>query len=99
MLVPAIIVNSTGDLSNKDPEGCCCDTGKLLSDGKTPECTLRAATQLANRQAVKQTIQFQIPKDDAGIVNGVSSIQPSIALPDITNPVIIDGWSQSPGAR
>ena len=98
LLVQTIIVNSTGDLPNQDPNGCCCDTGNMLADGKTPECTLRAAIDLANRQAGKQMIQFQIPSDDPGIVKGVPSIRPKAALPDITNPVVIDGWSQSPAA-
>jgi hypothetical protein len=98
LLVPEIIVNSTGDLPNKDPNGCCCDTGNLLTDGKTPECTLRAAIDLANRQAGKDIIKFQIPSDDPGIVAGVSTIQPQAALPLITDPVVIDGWSQNASA-
>jgi parallel beta-helix repeat protein len=95
LLVPEIIVNSTGDLPNKDPNGCCCDTGNTLADGKTPECTLRAAIDLANRLNGKQIIHFQIPSDDPGIVSGVPSIRPEAPLPDITNAVVIDGWSQS----
>ena len=99
LLVQTIIVNSTGDLANKDPNGCCCDTGNTLADGKTPECTLRAAIDLANRPGGEaMEIQFQIPRDNPGIVNGVPSIQPQPALPDITNAVVIDGWSQSPAA-
>ncbi len=95
LLVPEIIVNSTGDSPNQDPNGCCCDTGQLLADGKTHECTLRAALELVNRSAVKNIIRFQIPPDDPGIVNGVPSIRPQTALPDIANSVVIDGWSQS----
>ena len=93
-----IIVNSTGDLPNKDPNGCCCDTGNTLADGETPECTLRAAIELANRLAGKQIIQFQVPGDDPGIVAGVPSIRPATPLPDITNAVVIDGWSQASAA-
>ena len=97
-LVPEIFVNSTGDLPLLDPNGCCCDTGRKLADGKTPECTLRAAIQLANRLQGKDIIKFQIPGNDPGVVLGVPSIQPQTALPDITDPLIIDGWSQSPAS-
>jgi hypothetical protein len=80
-----------------DPNGCCCDTGRTLTNGE-PECTLRAAIQLANRNAGKDIIKFQIPAGDPSIINGVPSIQPQTALPDITDSVVIDGWSQSPAA-
>ena len=98
LLVPMIVVNSTGDLPLLDPNGCCCDTGRTLTGTNVAECTLRAAIQLANRNAGKDIIRFQIPANDPGIVNGVPSIQPQTALPDITDSVVIDGWSQSPSA-
>jgi hypothetical protein len=99
LLVPEIIVNSTGDSPNQDPNGCCCDTGQLLTDGKTHECTLRAALQVANHQPGKDIIRFQIPSDDPGIVAGVPTIMPATALPVITDAVVIDGWSQDPNAN
>jgi len=98
LLVPVILVNSTGDLPMQDPNGCCCDTGRKLAGTNIAECTLRAAIQLANRNPGKDIIKFQIPAGDPGIVNGVPSIQPKTALPDITDSVVIDGWSQSPAA-
>jgi hypothetical protein len=97
-LAREIIVNSTGDLPNQDPNGCCCDTGRKLADGKTPECTLRAAIDLANRLQGKPIIKFQIPGDDPGVVGGVPSIRPQSALPDLSSAMVLDGWSQSPGA-
>ena len=98
ILANEIIVNSTGDLPDKNPEDCCCDTGRKLADGKTTECTLRAAIEFANRRAGKDIIKFEIPNDDPNIVQGVPSIRPQTALPDITGQVIIDGWSQSPSS-
>jgi hypothetical protein len=100
-LTNEIVVNSTGDLPNlpnKDPNGCCCDTGRKLKDGVTPECTLRAAIEFANERPGKDTIKFAIPGDDPGMKGGVPSIQPQTALPDVTDPLIIDGWSQSPAS-
>ncbi|MHC1767590.1 MAG: choice-of-anchor U domain-containing protein [Verrucomicrobiia bacterium] len=93
-----IVVNSTGDLPDLDPEDCCCDTGRKLKDGVTPECTLRAAIEFANRYPGKDTIKFKIPKDDAHYNGGTPLIQPQTPLPDITGPVILDGWSQNTGA-
>jgi parallel beta-helix repeat protein len=96
-LVPVIVVNSTADLPLLDTNGCCCDTGRKLTNG-VAECTLRAAIQLANRDGLKDLIKFQIPASDPGIVNGVPSIQPQTALPDLTASMVIDGWSQSSSA-
>ena len=53
--------------------------------------SLRQAILNANNQAGKDTITFNIPG------NGPHTIQPLSALPDITDPVVIDGSSQ-PGA-
>ena len=90
-----LVVNSTGDLPAKDPTGCCCDTGRTLSDG-TPECSLRAAIQIANAHPGKDIIRFDIPSDDPNYFGGIPLIPPRDALPDITDPVIIDGGSQNP---
>ncbi|MCB0057870.1 MAG: right-handed parallel beta-helix repeat-containing protein, partial [Caldilineaceae bacterium] len=53
--------------------------------------TLRAAIQEANALSGTQTIRFSIPSA------GVQTIQPAAALPAITDPVVVDGYSQ-PGA-
>ncbi|MDP8901274.1 MAG: hypothetical protein M3N33_09065 [Actinomycetota bacterium] len=60
-----------------------------------PECTLRASLQENNANdngaAVVDTIDFDIPG------SGVRPISPMGALPEITEPVTIDGYTQ-PGA-
>jgi hypothetical protein len=53
--------------------------------------TLRDAIQCANSIPGVDTITFNIPG------SGVQTITPLTVLPDITDPVIIDGYSQ-PGA-
>lgn len=58
-------------------------------------CTLREAIDAANANpnaARKDAIEFDIPGE------GVKTISPSSSLPDITDPVTIDGYTQ-PGAR
>lgn len=55
------------------------------------ECTLREAIAAANANAGADTINFNIPGA------GVQTISPLSALPTITGPVTIDGYSQ-PGA-
>ena len=89
-----IVVNSTGDLPDKDTNDCCCDTGRVLTNGEV-ECTLRAAIQFANNHPGKDIIKFKIPATDPNLDHGVPDIQPRTALPAVTDPVIIDGWSQS----
>jgi CSLREA domain-containing protein len=56
------------------------------------ECTLRAAIEEANATTASDTIRFNIPG------SGVKTINPSPALPNIRQPVTINGYSQ-PGAR
>ena len=97
-LAMEIVVNSTGDVPNEDPSGCCCDTGRKLADG-TPECTLRAAIQVANSQPGKDIITFEIPSDDPNFSGGMALISPRRALPEITDPVVIVGWSQAPNSK
>ena len=75
-------VNSTNDKPDKTiGDGICADT-----DGN---CTLRAAIQEANANAGTDMIAFGIPG------TGVHTITPATALPDITDPVIIDGTTQT----
>src|SRR5262249_51163528 len=54
--------------------------------------SLRATIQSANNDTTLDTIAFAIPG------SGVHTISPLSALPTITNPVVIDGYTQ-PGAR
>jgi len=68
--------------STADPGDGTCDA---------TECTLREAIAAANANAGTDTIDFDIPG------TGPRTIQPASALPDITDPVTIDGYTQ-PGA-
>jgi len=54
-------------------------------------CSLREAINATNTSTGTNTIAFTIPGD------GVHTIQPLSALPTITDPVVIDGYTQ-PGA-
>ncbi|MCO5195876.1 MAG: CSLREA domain-containing protein, partial [Anaerolineae bacterium] len=65
------------------------DPGNGICD--VVECTLREAITTANANPGKDLIAFNIPGD------GPHTIQPLTPLPDITDSVIIDGYTQ-PGA-
>lgn len=65
--------------STADPGNGVCDA---------TECTLREAITAANSQAGLDAITFNIPG------NGPFTIQPTTPLPTITDPVLIDGYSQ-----
>ncbi len=80
-------VNSTGDGADADTTDGVCDDGTV--DGAT-NCTLRAAIQQTNA-GTSSAIKFNISG------GGVQTISPASALPVITKPVFIDGYSQ-PGA-
>jgi CSLREA domain-containing protein len=56
------------------------------------ECTLREAIDAANDRTGADTINFNI------LGSGVHTIAPSTGLPGITDPVVIDGYSQ-PGTK
>jgi CSLREA domain-containing protein len=77
-------VNSIGDGADSNTADGVCKDG-------TGACTLRAAIQQANASAGKNTIAFNI----SGA--GPHTIRPNSALPTITDPVIIDGYTQ-PGS-
>ena len=62
------------------------DPGTGVCDGT--ECTLREAIVAANANAGADTIAFEIPGA------GVQTIAPTAALPDITDSVTIDGYTQ-----
>ena len=60
VLRSAIVVNSTGDAPDSEPEDCECNTGNTIADGD-PECTLRAAIQTANACNDEIQVVFDIP--------------------------------------
>lgn len=74
--------------------------GDNICDDGSGNCTLRAAIQEANATTGAQTIKFNIT-GTADFTNGGQNgytIQPTSALPDITDTVVIDGYSQ-PGSQ
>jgi CSLREA domain-containing protein len=68
------------------------DTGDSTPDGTCDNCTLRHAIQEANASPGADNIKFNIP----GI--GTHTISPASPLPNITDTVTIDGYTQ-PGTR
>ena len=68
------------------------DTGDSTPDGTCGNCTLRHAIQEANASPGADTIKFNIPGDDP------HTISPASPLPNITETVTIDGYTQ-PGTR
>lgn len=76
-------VNVTTDGSDANPGNGVCNTGVGSN------CTLRAAIQEANAFAGTDTIEFSI-----GSPGGIRIITPNSPVPVITQPVIIDGWTQ-----
>jgi|SRR5579884_1030485 len=81
---PTFTVTSTADTSDADPgDGACAD---ILG-----HCTLRAAIQEANAKTGLKAIHFDIPG------TGVHEISIASALPAVTQPLEIDGYSQ-PGS-
>ena len=81
-----LTVDSTADTSDFSTADGVCDTDDSVGDGP---CTLRAAIEQANFDAGTDTIDFSI----AGA--GPHTISPGSALPTITDPVIIDGYTQA----
>ncbi|MCB0068899.1 MAG: CSLREA domain-containing protein, partial [Caldilineaceae bacterium] len=77
-------VDSTADSPDSNPGDGICDAGGEV-------CTLRAAIQETNALPGLDLIHFALPG------GGVQTIAPSSALPQITDPVVIDGYTQ-PGA-
>src|SRR5436190_10460854 len=73
-------VTTTGDGTDSAPgNGVCAATGG--------GCTLRAAIQEANALAGTDVINFSIG-------TGLQTISLGSALPNVTQPVTIDGWTQ-----
>src|SRR5215211_882622 len=81
-------VNLTADTPDANLSNTACDVNPSASGN---QCTLRAAIQQANVSAGADTINFNISG------TGVHTISPTSPLPDITKPVIINGYSQ-PGS-
>ncbi len=80
-------VNETGDAADANLTDSVCDASTL--SGR--QCTLRAAIGEANDTPGADTIGFNISG------GGVKTISPTSALPEITEAVTIDGYSQ-PGS-
>jgi len=61
------------------------------------DCSLREAINAANAgPQLERMIVFNIPGSDSGCdANGVCTIAPLSNLPALTNPILIDGYSQS----
>ena len=88
-------VNSTGDAGDVNQGDGVCETAPSNAN-----CTLRAAIEEANANAGTDTIEFAIPAaTDPGCNagTGVCTVQPTSALPFVTESVIIDAYTQ-PGA-
>ena len=80
---PDITVNSIGDGDDINPGDGICET-----EVGNSECSFRAALQEANALSGLHRIAFDIPG------NGPHSIQPQSELTPVTEPVIIDGYTQ-----
>lgn len=82
-------VNSTGDAPALDPGGPHgCDTGATVGEDGVPECTLRAALQVAAAEGAGE-ITFDI---EAG--GGVPTIEIGDPLPPVPASTTLDGTSQ-----
>jgi hypothetical protein len=87
-----IVVNTTSDrlpdpaAFDEKPPRCAVD-----AKARNPECSLRAAIELANKLGGKQSISFDIPG------GGVPQIEPGFPLPPVTASVTIDGTTQRGG--
>lgn len=78
----ALVVDDTGDESDAFPGDSVCDTG-------LGTCTLRAAIEESNATlGIFEAIAFDIPGP------GPHGIAPTTALPDVTDPVWIDGATE-----
>lgn len=83
-------VNGTGDQSDATSSDGTCDVNP--SQGG-PQCTLRAAIQQANATTATDVIAFEIPS--SATPSSPHVIEVSSSLPDIVEPVEIDGTTDS----
>src|SRR5215207_344041 len=94
-----VVVASIGVLAAKPAHA---STFTVTTTDDSGAGSLRQGIEDANSPANSgaDTIEFNIPATDTGCnaTSGVCTISPSSVLPLVTNPVIIDGYSQ-PGAR
>ena len=81
--LPGIVVNSKADTPDANAGDNKCFTGQQI--GGKDECTLRAAIKHANDKAGKDEITFNLPSGGLPLIPVFSD------LPDITDPVTIDG--------
>jgi CSLREA domain-containing protein len=90
-------VNSTGDLADPGLNGVC-DVSPFTTG---LQCTLRAAIQEANNTSVADTINFGVPSTSANCdsTTKVCTISPTSELPTITEPVTINGYTQTGASR
>ena len=91
---PLIIVNSTADTIANDGfctlrEAIHSATQNVVSGNMPGECAAGTASPAVD------TITFGIPGTDAGCSGGICTIALSSPLPDITEPVFINGYSQA----
>jgi CSLREA domain-containing protein len=84
----AIIVNTTVDESDADPNDGICDVDIVMPG---LQCTLRAAIEVANARPGRDMITFDIPG------GGIPEISPQSKLPFIVGDLIIDGRTQAGG--
>lgn len=94
-IVNEIIVNITGDEADADANDGVPDVD-LAKPGL--QTTLRCALEFANHRDGSDLITFAIPGNTGNWADGVPQIEPATALPDITETVVIDGWSQNTNA-
>jgi hypothetical protein len=78
-------VNRTGDASDRNINNSVCDVSRTRGN----QCTLRAAIQEANNTPGADVIRFNI-----GSTTSVKTISPASPLPDITEAVTINGYTQ-----
>jgi hypothetical protein len=86
-------VNAIADFPDLNPGDGVCDV--TFSTENT--CTLRAAIQETNATPELDIIHFAIPETFRDPGSGVATLSPAKELPTITEPVVIEGYSQ-PGA-
>jgi trimeric autotransporter adhesin len=82
-------VSNTGDQGDANFSDGRCDTEPFTSGN---QCTLRAAIEQANETPGADSIHFDVGG------SGVNTISPASELPQITEAVTIDGYTQ-PGAK
>lgn len=88
------VVNSTADAPDLNAADGLCLTAAGV-------CTLRAAIEQANADASADAINFLIPSSDpnCNAVSNVCTITPNSALPAVTRPAALDGYTQTLAAE